>query len=201
MIQHVPLCFSWQTSIKLSYKYLAHIFDKVSAETIYSCKLSITLVFDSCCPVHPFFPTPPNRPPTPSDFLVKLSPPPTLVSLLVFLPSKWAAWEIKERNFTLCWKRKENYGQCQIIELVLRDALITGGDTEDVSVGARADSLSRSLMSCLERNCSTQTASSLRAGTALACVCTQFGSNWQNPIDRGDTFMHFYFLYPRQQCI
>lgn len=124
-----------------------------------------------------------------------------LLSLSLFLPSKWAAWEIKERNFTLCWKRKENYGQCQIIELVLRDALITGGDTEDVSVGARADSLSRSLMSCLERNCSTQTASSLRAGKALACVCTQFGSNWQNPIDRGDTFMHFYFLYPRQQCI
>lgn len=60
MIQHVLLCFSWQTSIKLSYKYLAHIFDKVSAETIYSCKVSIKLVFDSCCPVHPFFPTPPN---------------------------------------------------------------------------------------------------------------------------------------------
>lgn len=58
----------------LSFRYPPHIFDKASSETLYSCKVSIKLVFDSSC----FFPPP-------SVYLVKSSPPPTLVSLLVFL--------------------------------------------------------------------------------------------------------------------
>lgn len=53
----------------LSFRYPPHIFDKVSSETLYSCKVSIKLVFDSSC----FFPPP-------SVYLVK-----PLVSLLVFL--------------------------------------------------------------------------------------------------------------------
>lgn len=100
--------------------------------------------------------------------------------------------KIKERNFTLCQKRNGNYGQCQIIELVLRDMLITGRDAEDMSLHARGDRLSPLLMSCLEGRLFPANSIVITSWQA-ACMCTQFSLNWQNPIDQ-DMFIHFIFF-------
>lgn len=70
----------------------------------------------------------------------------------------------------------ENYGQCQIIELVLRDMLITDVDAEDMSLRTLGDRLSLLLMSCLEGklfHANTIVITSWQA----ACMCTQFSLN------------------------
>lgn len=161
----------------LSFRYPPHISDKASSETLYSCKVSIKLVFDSSC-----------FPPLPQFISSSLLLRP-LSSLSLFFSSKWTAWEIKQRNFTLCRRGGENYGQCQIIELVLRDGLITDTDAEAVSVWERADRLSLSLMSCVGEIAPCKQLRYYDLASA-AHVCTQFSLNWQNPIDR-DTFMPF----------
>lgn len=172
----------------LSFRYPPHIFDKASSETLYSCKVSIKLVFDSSC-------SPP--PPPPSVYLVKSSPPPTLVSLLVFLlqmnslrnkaeelyivPER--GWKLRavSDNWACLKRRANNRHRCGS-----RVSLRTLWQTLSV-----ADELRRG-------NRSMQTASLLRSGKRRACVypiqpeLTE--SDWPGHIHA------LYSLYARQQC-
>ncbi len=170
----------------LSFRYPPHIFDKASSETLYSCKVSIKLVFDSSC----FFPLP-------LVYLVKSSPPPTLVSLLVFLLQMNSLRNKAEELYIVLergWKLRAVSDNWACLKRRANNRHRCGSR---VSLWARWQTLSVADELC-RGNRSMQTASLLRSGKRHACVypiqpeLTE--SDWPGHIHA------LYFLYTRQQC-
>lgn len=95
-------------------------------------------------------------------------------------------------------KRNGNCGQCQIIELVVRDMLITDGDAEDLSLRTLGDRLSLLLMSCFRgeivprKHHRYYKLASCSLVYPILLELTE--SNWPAHIHA------LYFLYSHQQC-
>lgn len=95
-------------------------------------------------------------------------------------------WKWRRGTLHCARKRNGNYGQCQIIELVVRDMLITDGDAEDLSLRTLGDRLSLLLMSCFRGEIvPRKTPSLLQAGKLLACVPN---SAWTDRIQLTGTY-------------
>lgn len=107
-------------------------------------------------------------------------------------------WKWKRGTLHCARKRNGNYGQCQIIELVVRDMLITDRDAEDLSLRTRGDRLSLLLMSCFREEIVPRKhhryykLASCSLVYPILLELTE--SNWPAHIHA------LYFLYSHQQC-
>lgn len=107
-------------------------------------------------------------------------------------------WKWRRGTLHCARKRNGNYGQCQIIELVVRDMLITDRDAEDLSLHTQGDRLSPLLMSCFRgeivphKHHRYYKLASCSLVYPIRLELTE--SNWPAHIHA------LYFLYSRQQC-
>lgn len=107
-------------------------------------------------------------------------------------------WKWRRGTLHCARKRNGNYGQCQIIELVVRDMLITDGDAEDLSLRTLGDRLSLLLMSCFRgeivprKHHRYYKLASCSLVYPILLELTE--SNWPAHIHA------LYFLYSHQQC-
>lgn len=107
-------------------------------------------------------------------------------------------WKWRRGTLHCARKRNGNYGQCQIIELVVGDMLITDGDAEDLSLRTLGDRLSLLLMSCFRgeivprKHHRYYKLASCSLVYPILLELTE--SNWPAHIHA------LYFLYSHQQC-
>lgn len=107
-------------------------------------------------------------------------------------------WKWRRGTLHCARKRNGNYGQCQIIELVVRDMLITDRDAEDLSLHTLGDRLSLLLMSCFRGEIVPRKQHRYYKLASNSPVCPILleltESNWPAHIHA------LYFLYSHQQC-